>query len=178
MSLADGWNGVAGVLTGQCATPGEAKAEGVAMAGEGEDMVGRKVRIPRELYARLQHAAEAYQVEGGVSGVVRRAFRAVASGRVGLADGGNGVAPWQTRQRATHASRPQASTVLTVFLPPHLSEMLDTLSAPVVCGLIEAYLDLPRPAPQRLWLNPRDLKTPYVVVPMEGLADGWKGARA
>ena len=141
-----------------------------AMAGGDDDMVGRKVRIPRDLYARLQEAAAAYQVEGGVSGVVRRAFRAVASGRVGLADGGKGVAPWQTRQRATHTRRPQASTVLTVFLPEHLSVWVDGMTGEELCLGLQAYLDKPRPAPKRLYLDPAEEGRSYLVVAMEAKA--------
>ena len=124
------------------------------MAGDSRD-VARKVRVPRVLYARLQQAAELYQVEGGVSGIVRRTMRAAESGRVARAS------------NAARATR-DGSTVLTVFLPGYLAERLDGMSGGELGGVIAAYLDLPRPAPPRLCVPEIEAGVGYVVAALEG----------
>ena len=137
------------------------------MAGGDDDMVGRKVRIPRDLYARLQEAAAAYQVEGGVSGVVRRAFRAVESGRVAGAPHAQRATPTCGRL-VLWGPRGRDSTVLTVFLPEHLSTWVDGQTGEELCLGLQAYLDLPRQPPPRLYLE--SLTVGCQVVALEDLA--------
>lgn len=129
----------------------------------------RKVRVPVDLYRRLQQAAEAYQVEGGVSGVVRRAFRAIASGRVAGAPNATRATPTCGRL-VLWGPRGRDSTVLTVFLPKHLSIWVDGMTGEELCLGLQAYLDLPRPAPSRPYVDPAEARMGYVVVPMEAEA--------
>ena len=132
------------------------------MAGEREEFGSlqlwpRKVRVGRELYLRLQWAAEQYQVAGGVSAVVRRAvrwhLRVRELGRCDWAD--------------TEPAGRDASTVLTVFLEEDQARWLDEAAASVVRGVLAAYLDLPRPAPPAPFRPPVEEGVGYVVAEME-----------
>jgi hypothetical protein len=128
----------------------------------GDSTIARKVRLPRELYGRLQWAADTYQVEGGVSGIVRRALRWHAN-RL--------TAERCVAVRAyTEPARRDSSTVLTVFLDASQVRWLDQAEAALVRGVIVAYLDLPRPPPPQLYLDPAETGSGYLVVALEAQA--------
>lgn len=128
-----------------------------------ESGIPRKVRIPRGLYGRLSEAANRYQVEGGVSGIVRRALRWHANRLTGE----RCVSVRAYTEPARRACGRLESTVLTVFLDGDQARWLDQAEAALVRGVIAAYLDLPRPPPPRLFLDPAEEGSGYLVVAME-----------
>lgn len=92
-----------------------------------------KIRVDREFYERIQDCAERFRVDGGVSGVFRRAIRRhlrILEERGCVAV--NGYAEPATRS---------GSTVMTVFLTIEMVERLHCMERQQILGIVWDFMN-------------------------------------